>query len=60
MCTIPVTITWSGVRAYRRKVLTDGIDERLKPLIIEGCQQLRADIEELEVMPDPVHLRVAR
>jgi REP element-mobilizing transposase RayT len=60
MCTIPVTLTWSGVRAYRRKVLTDGIDERLKHLIREGCQQLCAEIEELEVMPDHVHLGVKR
>lgn len=43
---------------YRRKVLTDGIDERLKQLISEGCQQHDARIEGLEVMPDHVHLLV--
>ncbi|MBO0796285.1 MAG: IS200/IS605 family transposase [Ktedonobacteraceae bacterium] len=43
---------------YRRKVLTDGIGERLKQLIGEGCQQYDARIEGLEVMPDHVHLLV--
>ena len=43
---------------YRRKVLTDGIDERLKQLIAEGCQQCDARVEGLEVMPDHVHLLV--
>jgi putative transposase len=46
---------WSGVRAYRRKVLTDGIDERLKYLMSDVCHQFHAQIESLEVMPDHVH-----
>ncbi|SRR5579884_1112025 len=49
---------WYGVRAYRRKVLTNGIDERLKHLLAEGCQHSDARIEELEVMPDQGHLLV--
>jgi putative transposase len=44
---------------YRRKVSTDGIDERLKHLIIEGCKMFQAEIEEVEVMPDHVHLLVS-
>lgn len=44
---------------YRRNVLTDGIDKRLKSLISEVCQQFHAQIEELEVMPDHVHLLVS-
>jgi len=43
---------------YRRKVLTDGIDERLKQLIQEGCQHYDAYLEGLEVMPDHIHLLV--
>jgi putative transposase len=46
---------WSGVRAYRRKVLTDGIDERLKYLMSDVCHQFHAQIESLKVMPDHVH-----
>lgn len=43
---------------YRRKVLVDGIDERLKIIIQEVCQEKQAVIEALEVMPDHVHLLV--
>jgi hypothetical protein len=56
----PATIMWCGVRASRRKVLTDGIDERLQSLRSEVCQQLHAQREELEVMPDHIHLSVER
>lgn len=41
---------------YRRKVLTDGIDVRLKELIEKICIEINADIIEMEVMPDYVHL----
>lgn len=41
---------------YRRKVLVDGIDERLKELIKEKAQELEITIESIEVMPDHVHL----
>lgn len=43
---------------YRRKVLVDGVDERLKTIINEVCNERRADILSLEVMPDHVHLLV--
>lgn len=41
---------------YRRKVLLPPIEERLKQMIGEGCEEHQAEIEELEVMPDHVHL----
>lgn len=41
---------------YRRKVLTDGIDTRLKELIQSICAEIDAEIFELEVEPDHVHL----
>ena len=41
---------------YRRKVLTDGIDERLKELIIEKQEDYGYDVLDMEVMPDHVHL----
>lgn len=41
---------------YRRKILTDGIDTRLKELIQSICAEIDAEIFELEVEPDHVHL----
>ena len=41
---------------YRRKVLTNGIDIRLKELIREACTEIQAVIIEMEIMPDHVHL----
>ena len=41
---------------YRRKVLNNGVDERLKELINNICQELPVDLIEMEVMPDHVHL----
>ena len=43
---------------YRRKVLTDEIATRLKELIIETAEGINADVIEMEVMPDHVHLLV--
>ncbi len=59
MYTTPVTIMWCGVRNIAARCSTFGIDERLKQLIVEGCQNADAHIEELEVMPDHVHLLVS-
>ena len=41
---------------YRRRVLVNGVDERLKTIIRETAAELRAEIFELEVMPDHVHI----
>lgn len=41
---------------YRRSVLVDGVDVRLKELIRETCEHLNAEIIEMEVMPDHVHI----
>lgn len=41
---------------YRRSVLIDGVDVRLKELITEVCDQLNVEIIEMEIMPDHVHL----
>ena len=40
---------------YRRKVLVDGIDERLKELLMEKAKELDIIIESMEVMPDHAH-----
>jgi len=41
---------------YRRKVLVKEVDERLKQIIREVCTEHDAIVEEMEVMPDHVHL----
>lgn len=43
---------------YRRKVLVDGVDARLKELIQTICADINADIIEIEIMPDHVHLLI--
>lgn len=41
---------------YRRKVLVNGVDERLKGLIEEIADELQCAIVQLEIMPDHVHI----
>jgi putative transposase len=43
---------------YRRRVLVDGIDERLKAIIREVAADTRSELIELEVMQEHVHLLV--
>jgi putative transposase len=43
---------------YRRKVLVGAISERLKELIVHKCSEISADIIEMEIMPDHVHLLI--
>ena len=43
---------------YRRKVLVNGVDNRLKELITQICQEIQVEIIEMEIMPDHVHLLV--
>lgn len=44
---------------YRRKVLIGPIETRLQAIIRQACQEYQAEVEELEVMPDHVHLLVS-
>jgi putative transposase len=41
---------------YRRKVLKDGIDERMKQLILEKQEEYEYVVLGMEVMPDHTHL----
>ena len=41
---------------YRRKVLINGIDERLKEILYEIAEEKEIDIKSLEVMSDHVHM----
>ncbi len=43
---------------YRRRVLVKEVDTRLKEIITATALEFQADLIELEVMPDHVHLQV--
>ncbi len=43
---------------YRRKVLVNEVENRLKELIHTKCDELDCEIYELNIMPDHVHLFV--
>lgn len=47
-------IVWTP--KYRRSVLIDGVDIRLKEIIQNTCQELSVEIIAIEIMPDHVHL----
>lgn len=41
---------------YRRSVLVQGVDTRLKEIVHAVAQETRSEVLELEVMPDHVHV----
>ncbi len=41
---------------YRRSVLVKGVDRRLKQILKEVAAEKKAELIEMEVMPDHVHL----
>ncbi len=43
---------------YRRKVLEGDVEIRLKELLHDKAEELEVEIEEMEVMPDHLHLFV--
>ena len=43
---------------YRRKVLINEIENKLKEIIISKCNELDCYVNELNIMPDHVHLFV--
>jgi putative transposase len=43
---------------YRRKVLVNGVDERLKTILMETIEKWGQELVEIEVLPDHVHLLV--
>lgn len=43
---------------YRRPVLVEGVDERLKTILADVVAETRSELIEVEVMPDHVHLLV--
>lgn len=43
---------------YRKKVLKEPVDIRLKELFLEKAVELRAEVVEMEILPDHVHLLI--
>lgn len=43
---------------YRRNVLKDGVDVRLKELLEQIAKDIKVEIIEMEIMPDHVHLLI--
>ena len=43
---------------YRRPVLVNGVDERLKEIVSDVLAETRSELIEMEIMPDHVHLLV--
>ena len=41
---------------YRRKVLVNGVDDRLKEIIYAEASKMAVEIKSIEVMPDPGHI----
>lgn len=41
---------------YRRKVLVDGVDTRLKEVLVQIAEESGCTIETIEVMPDHIHI----
>ena len=54
-CKYPIV----GCPKFRRKVLVNGVDERLKEIIHPSAAEQQVEVIELEVMPDHVHLLCA-
>lgn len=44
---------------YRRPVLVNGVDVRLKEILIETTKEMEVDILSMEIMPDHVHLFIS-
>lgn len=49
-------IVWTP--KYRRPVLVDGVDARLKELLEQIAKEIQIDILEMEIMPDHVNLLI--
>lgn len=56
VCSCKYHVVWCP--KYRRKVLVDGVDTRLKEILHEVVSETTGEILEIEVMPDHVHVLV--
>ena len=56
VCSCKYHVVWCP--KYRRSVLTGAVEKRLKTILRDTAGEKRADVPELEVMPDHVHLLI--
>jgi putative transposase len=54
---LPLHFVWCP--KYRKPVLVDAVETRLKELLYAKAETLGVEIQELEILPDHVHLFVA-
>jgi putative transposase len=43
---------------YRKRILTDVLEKRLRQLLYQKAKEIKAEIHALEIMPDHVHMFV--
>lgn len=43
---------------YRRRVLKDGVDTRLKEILLSIAKEIMVEILEMEIMPDHLHMLI--
>lgn len=43
---------------YRRKVLVEPVESRLKQLLLQKVAEIQTEVVEMEIMPDYVHLLI--
>lgn len=41
---------------YRRKILVNGVDDRLKEVLTDIAEEMGCSIQTMEVMPDHIHI----
>jgi len=44
---------------YRRKVLVEGVEQRLKEILLSVAKDCNTEIKSMEIMPDHVHLFIS-
>lgn len=49
-----VNIIWCP--KYRRKILVNGVDDRLKEVLTDIAEEMGCSIQTMEVMPDHIHI----
>lgn len=56
ICSCKYHVVWCP--KYRRKILTDGVDVRLKDLLLEYAKKISVDVIEMDILPDYIHLLI--
>ena len=56
MCRKTPCFSYGDIRYFHRIYVSNGIDTRLKELLLEYAANISVDIMEMEIMPDHVHI----